>query len=312
MNPSRAIVPALAGLSLLTLSACGDTGTAEPAADGEEADLTVVTSIDVYADLISQIGADTVDAQALVTSTAADPHSYEASPQDRLAVENADAIIANGAGYDSFLTLLASSADKDDAVYQVADDDLGHDDHDDDHDEHESAYQNEHMWYDLPQMEQFTLDIAEHLGQLAPQHAELYAENAEELAEQISGLDQRNQQLEASGHSYLATEAVSGYLLDHAGFDNQTDPQFLSAVEHGDDVSPRLYNEALELAESVDLLAYNSQTETQQAARIRDAAHDADGVVVEFTETIPEENDGYVDWMETNIDTLESALQEIP
>lgn len=311
MNPPHSVALTVAGLFLLTVSACGGAGAAEPTADGESADLSVVTSTDVYADLITQIGGDTIDVQPLVTSTAADPHSYEATPQDRLTVENADVVIANGAGYDSFITLLASSADKDESVYQVADTaaDHNHDDHDD-HD-HEGSYQNEHVWYDLPHMEQFTLDIAEHLAELAPQHAELYADNAEELAEQIGALDQRNQQLEATGHSYLATEAVSGYLLDHAGFENRTDPQFLSAVEHGNDVSPRLYNDALQLSEDVDLLSYNSQTQTQQASRIRDAAQEASAVVIEFTETIPEDSDGYLDWMETNIDTMEAALQEI-
>src|SRR5699024_9207039 len=149
----------------------------------------------------------------------------------------------------------------------------------------EDAYQNEHYWYDLARMEQFVLDIAEDLGQLAPQHAELYAERADGLAEQIGALDQRSQQLQASGSSYLTTEAVSGYLLEHAGFTDRTDPEFLSAVEHGDDVSPRLYRDALQLSEEVDVLSYNSQTETQQASRIRDAAQQAGAVVVEFTET---------------------------
>src|SRR5699024_7130983 len=164
-----------------------------------------------------QIGAESIEVEALVTSTATDPHSYEATPQDRLAVENADVIIANGAGYDSFITLLASSAQKEDAVYQVADGENSH--HHDhgarDHD-HGGQHQNEHLWYDLPQMEQLATDLADHLGELAPQHAELYAQNADQLAEQISALDERSRQLDASGHSYLATEAVSGYLLDHA------------------------------------------------------------------------------------------------
>ncbi|GAA4830303.1 zinc ABC transporter substrate-binding protein [Garicola koreensis] len=318
MNPLRSIALTLAGLAVLTVSACGGSsggssgGSGSSPAEDEEgqAELSVVTSTDVYADLISQIGGDAVEVQALVTSTATDPHSYEATPQDRLAVENADVIIANGAGYDSFITQLASAAEKEDAVHQVAEGSAEHDhDHSHDHEDGDS-YQNEHLWYDLARMEQFVLEVAEHLGQLAPQHAELYAEGAEELAEQIGALDERSQQLQASGHSYLATEAVSGYLLEHAGFDNRTDPAFLSAVEHGDDVSPRLYRDALQRSEEVDLLSYNAQTETQQASRIRDAAQEASAVVVEFTETIPEDSAGYLEWMESNIDTLEAALQE--
>lgn len=310
MTLPRSIALTLAGLAALSVSACGGATTPPSDDDDAEAELRVVTSTDVYADLVSQIVGDAVHVQALVTSTATDPHSYEATPQDRLAVEKADLIVANGAGYDSFITQLASSADKEDAVYQVTEGSADHDhDHDDEH--HDGgSYQNEHIWYDLPHMEQFTLEVAEHLAEMTPQHADRFAADAEDLAQQISALDERSQQLQASGHSYLSTEAVSGHLLEHAGFEDRTDPQFLSTVAHGNDVSPRLYRDALQRSEDVDLLSYNSQTETQQASRIRDAARKAGAVVVEFTETIDEDSSGYVDWMDSNIDTLEAALQE--
>lgn len=323
MNRLRSITPACACALLLTSCSASSAGDAPTEQGGESAQLSVVTSIDVYADLVERIGGDTVEVQALVTSTAADPHSYEATPQDRLKVQNADLIVANGAGYDSFITLLASSAEQEESVYQIAegenehaehthddhaDDDGDHHDHDHDHEE---VYHNEHLWYDLDRMEEFVLDFADHLGGLVPAHAELYAANAEELAEQISALAERNRSVEASGHSYLATEAVSGHLLDDAGLQNRTEPEFLSAVEHGSDVSPRLYSRALDLAQEVEMLSYNAQTETQQSARIRAAAQESGASVVEFTETIPEEHPGYLEWMEANIDLVESAVEEL-
>ncbi|WP_150463100.1 metal ABC transporter solute-binding protein, Zn/Mn family [Nesterenkonia ebinurensis] len=295
----------------VVLSSCGnpDAGT-EPLGDEiaevEDTGLTVVASIDVYTDLVTGIAGDTVEVQPLVDSTAIDPHSYEATPQDRLTVENADIIIANGGGYDSFITLLASAADKDDDVYQLIEGENWHSH------ESEGSWENEHIWYDLERMSEFVLDFAEHLGEIAPENSDYYAENASAMAAEIEALAERNTALDAEGHSYFATEAVSGSLLDDAGLQNLTPLEFLNAVEHGDDVSPRLYAQALDLAEEIDLLSYNPQTETQQSARIRDAAADAGAVVVEFTETIPDEADGYLDWMEANIDIIESALQEIP
>lgn len=333
---------AAACAGLLIITACGSAAE-DPAADGGEREgtgLTVVTSTNVYADLVSRIGDDTVEVKPLVSSTSVDPHSYEATPQDRLAVEGADVIIANGGGYDSFITLLAASAEKEDQVYQLIEgenehshesDDAGDKDHsgetdgthehdhsheaDDEHDHShgsdDAGYQNEHIWYDLERMEEFVLDVADHLSELAPENAELYADNAEQLAAEIHQLDERNRALEADGLSFLATEAVSGHLLEDAGFTNRTDLEFLSAVEHGDDVSPRLYHQALQAAEEVDLLSYNSQTETQQSARIRAAAEDSGTAVLEFTETLPEDSTGYVEWMESNIDRLASAAEEI-
>ncbi|NLS10283.1 zinc ABC transporter solute-binding protein [Nesterenkonia sp. MY13] len=302
------VVMACAGV--LMISACGEAENgSQPLGDGnadaEDTGLTVVASIDVYTDLVQGIAGDTVEVVPLVDSTAVDPHSYEATPQDRITVENADVIIANGGGYDSFITLLASAADKDEDVYQLI---PGENEHSH---EYGGTWENEHIWYDLERMSEFVLDFGEHLGEIAPENADYYTENAEALAAEIDELAERNAALDAEGHTYFATEALSGYLLDDAGFENTTPEEFLNAVEHGDDVSPRLYSDALDLAEEIDLLSYNPQTETQQSARIRDAASDSGAVVVEFTETIDEDAEGFIDWMDTNIDIVEEALQEM-
>jgi zinc/manganese transport system substrate-binding protein len=305
----KSSLAAAACVGVLMISGCGDDaqGTTPEAGDAavEDTGLTIIASIDVYTNLVEGIAGDTVEAQPMVDSTAVDPHSYEATPQDRLAVENSDVIIANGGGYDSFITLLASAADKEDQVYQLIPGENQHGQ------EFDGTWENEHIWYDLDQMSEFVLDFAEYLGELAPENADFYAENAEELAGDIDALADRSRALDAEGLSYFATEAVSGFLLDDTGFENVTPLEFLNAVEHGDDVSPRLYSEALDLAEEIDLLAFNPQTETQQAARLRDAAEDADAAVLEFSETLPEETDGYVEWMDANIDLLEGALQEM-
>lgn len=297
-------------LGAVVLTSCSTSqGGTDPAAETEaevaETDLTVVTSIDVYADLVESIAGDTVETVPLVASTAVDPHSYEATPQDRLQVENSDVIIANGGGYDSFITLLASSAGKDDQVYQLIEGENAHSH------EFDGSWENEHIWYDLDRMAQFVVDFAEHLGEEIPENAEFYAENAEALAAEIQELAERAGALETDGRAYFATESVSGFLLDDAGFENLTPLEFLNAVEHGDDVAPRLYSEALDLAEETDLLSYNPQTETQQSARIRDAAEESGATVVEFTETLPEDSADFLEWMEANIDVIEDALGEM-
>ncbi|WP_120003377.1 metal ABC transporter solute-binding protein, Zn/Mn family [Nesterenkonia muleiensis] len=299
----RHLWAAAACASVVVLTACGN---GDDQTESGETGLRVVTSIDVYADLVQGIAGDTVEVEPLVASTAVDPHSYEATAQDRLKVENADVIIANGGGYDAFITLLASSADKEDQVYQLIDGE-NHHSH-----EFDGTWENEHIWYDLDRMSEFVMDFAEHLGETAPENAQHYADNAAALAEEIDELARRNRALEAEGMGYVATEAVSGFLLDDAGLENQTPLEFLNAVEHGDDVAPRLYSDALDLAEEVDLLSYNSQTETQQSARIREAAEQSGAVVVEFTETIPDDAEGFLDWMSANIDTVEDALGEVP
>lgn len=265
--------------------------------------LLVLTSTDVYSSLVEEVVEGTAEVEAIVESTAVDPHSYEATPQDRLSVEQADVLIANGGGYDPYITQLAQAAEKQDAVFQLISGENWHSH------EFDGTYENEHIWYDLSQMSEFVTDFAEHLGELEPANAQLYADNAEALADQIDQLDQRNRSLEAEGLTYLATEAVSGFLLDDAGFENLTELEFLSAVEHGDDAAPRLFFSAIDMIGDgeVDLLSYNEQTETNQSQQIRQEAQDQSVQVLQFTETLPEGTESYLEWMEQNIEQIEQA-----
>ncbi|MGJ9372213.1 metal ABC transporter substrate-binding protein [Nesterenkonia sp. CF4.4] len=356
--PAPRLLPsaALLGATTLLLSACtGSAGSTDDDGGGsadQSGTLTVVTSTDVYADLAQQILGDTAEVTALVDNPAADPHSYEATPQDRLAIDGADVILANGGGYDPFLTRLAATSEKEDAVYQViegenahaepgdeageedehaedehaehaedehAEDEHGEDEHTDEghtdahegHD-HSGDFVNEHIWYDLAAMSDFAEDFSAHMGEVSPEDAELYQDNATALAEEIGALDERNRAIDAESMSFLATEAVSQFLLTDAGFEDATDQQFLAAVEHGDDVSPRLYQQALSAAadEQIDLLSYNPQTETNQSAQIREAAEGADVAVLDFNETIPEEHGSYLEWMDANITAVETMVEE--
>ncbi|MBO0595083.1 zinc ABC transporter substrate-binding protein [Nesterenkonia sp. E16_7] len=344
--PASRLLPSAAvlGVATLLLSACaGSAGSTED--EGSSADpggtLSVVTSTDVYADLVQEILGESAEVTALVDNPAADPHSYEATPQDRLTVDGADVIVANGGGYDPFLTRLAATSGKDDAVYQLiegenahihaedehaedehAEDEHAEDEHEGEEDVHEGhdhaaedesgGFVNEHIWYDLAAMSDFAEDFSAHMAEISPENAELYADNAAALAEEIDALDDRNRAIEAEGMSFLATEAVSQFLLTDAGFEDATDQQFLAAVEHGDDVSARLYQQALNAAadQEIDLLSYNPQTETNQSAQIREAAEGADVAVLDFNETIPEEHGSYLEWMEANIEAVETVVEE--
>lgn len=129
---------ALAAASIVVLAGCSTTaGTA----DGGTGRVQVVASTNVYGSLAAQIGGDRVEVTSLIASATKDPHSYDASARDRLAVQNADLVIENGGGYDSFMTELREGSDAKvvtavehshdyaDAVGENADDDHADDDH---------------------------------------------------------------------------------------------------------------------------------------------------------------------------------------
>jgi zinc/manganese transport system substrate-binding protein len=92
---ARTSLAALAGLSLL-LTACAPA--AAPSAEPEGID--VVASTNVYGDIARAVGGDKVNVTAIINKTSQDPHSYEATAQDRLVISKAELVIENGGGYD--------------------------------------------------------------------------------------------------------------------------------------------------------------------------------------------------------------------
>ena len=83
----------------------------------------VVTTTAILADFVRNVGGDRVDVRSILPS-GADPHSFQSTPSDSIAVSGARLIVSNGMGLDAFLDSLVQAAGGDDAVYVVASDGL--------------------------------------------------------------------------------------------------------------------------------------------------------------------------------------------
>ena len=108
---------ALASAGALALTGCGAQNSAS---DSKDDVVKVVTTTDVYADVVRQIAGDKVEVTSLISSTSQDPHSYEATASDRLKVKDADLVVLNGGGYDQFLEDMAGTDNPDQKSYQCS------------------------------------------------------------------------------------------------------------------------------------------------------------------------------------------------
>jgi zinc/manganese transport system substrate-binding protein len=260
--------------------------------------VSVVVSTDVYGSLVELVGGDAASVTSLI-SGARDPHSFEASARDQLAISRADLVIANGGGYDPFVQQLLDGAHTD-APLIVATDVPGI-----------AAGSNEHLWYDLAAMELVAAAIADALGDLDPTNAELFAANYASLAASLMGLEAEADALRGTldGRGVAVTEPVPLYLLERIGLRNRTPDAFTEAIEEGADVPPAALAETLALlsSDAVVMLAYNDQTSSPETERLRNAAEAAGIPVVSFTETLPDGED-YVAWMTANLAAIGRAL----
>ncbi|MDP9888948.1 zinc ABC transporter substrate-binding protein [Pseudarthrobacter enclensis] len=314
---ASSFLAALAGFGLL-LTGCGSQSSqTQEAVQG----INVVASTNVYGDIARTIGGDKVKVTAIINNAAQDPHSYEASAQDRLAVSKAQLIIENGGGYDGFLHTLVESSKPGNASVLTAVDisGLAHPAESGagpsatgTADAHDHGDINEHVWYSLPAMERVADSIEAKLSALDPGSAAAFSANAESFKSSLAGLQSKVDAVKAAAANgkVAVTEPVPLYLLQDAGLVNATPVQYTAAIEEGSDVPPAVMKEATDLVASraVRFLAYNAQTEGPQTEALKKAAEGAGVPVVDFTETLPE-GKTYLQWMADNVNNISKVLE---
>ena len=304
---------AIATATVLLLAGCAATDPSTEPTQEPFAGLTIVSSTNVWGDVASSIGGDLVQVVSIIDSFSQDPHSYEASARDQLAVNDADVIVANGGGYDSFIDTLAKAAGNDNVVYAYLPDEIEQapKEEDDDHD-HDHAHGNEHVWYDFHVVEDFASRLADQLKVLDPENSAEYSANLAAFVAQIETLEESAAAIagSTSGTKVISSEPVADYLLDKLGLTNITPESFSQAIEEELDVSPADLLEIQNLisTKSVDLFVVNIQTGSVQIDSLIKLAETSGVAVVQMSELLPE-GLSYVEWMQQNITAIEQGLK---
>lgn len=298
---------ATAGIAALTLAltACGNgAGTPEPAAD--EAHVQVVASTDVYGSIAQAVGGEHVAVTSIIDDPAKDPHEYETTPADALAVGKAAIVIVNGGGYDDFAGKLVEAAGTTPTTIDVS---------------RLSGLEaaapageefNEHVWYHLPTVKKLADQLAADLGKADPADAAAFTANAAAFNARIDGLIAKVDAIKSAhgGQPVAITEPVPVYLAEAAGLRNLTPAEFTEAAEEGSDPPAAVLTETLALftGKSVKVLLLNGQAESPATHQVEQAAAAAAIPVVRVTETLPAGDGDYLSWQTQQIDALAAAL----
>ncbi|MFT4246214.1 MAG: zinc ABC transporter substrate-binding protein [Micrococcaceae bacterium] len=259
----------------------------------------IIASTNVYGNIAQTIAGDHLKVQSLINDPNQDPHEFQASSQDKLAISKAKLVIANGSGYDDFADQMVNSvSDKKPKMVKVSDQYQGKED-------------NEHYWYNMAVMDKLVDKLEAEFTEIDPAHTEDFQNNAKKLKAQIAKVHETEQQIKKthSGQGVLITEPVPLYMLEDAGLVNKTPEDFSKAVENGSEVPAQVLNQTLNLAnpKTVKLLAYNSQTMDDQSDKLKAKADETKLPAIGFTETLPEGKD-YGTWMQENVDSIQKAL----
>ena len=292
---TRLIAGMIAGSAVLA-------GCAAPRAPVTAGIVKVVAGENMWGNISAQIGGAHVQVSSILSDPNADPHLYESDVASALAVAEARLVIANGAGYDNFVSQLLGATRNSGRVVITVQAALGT----------RGPDVNPHFWYDIPRVPQVAAAIEATLARLDPQDARLFAANLRRFDASLAPLDAVIASIRRwyAGAPVAYTERVPGYLLAAAGLTVVTPPGFAAAIENGNDPSAAdtARMDQLITGRKARVLLYNAQVTSPVTQQVAALARRSGVPVVPVDETMPPEYRSYQAWQLAQAAALLDAL----
>ena len=263
--------------------------------------LQVIAAENFWGSLMAQLCGIHCNVTNIVTDPNADPHEYEASAVDAKEISNANIVIVNGVGYDDWaLKLISASSNPNRTLLNVG------------------AFlqiqngSNPHLWYNPKYVNATVKQMYLDLISADPQDTGYYAQQYAALNASLARVDGRMAEikLQFSGTKVASTESIFVYLANATGLDLVSPPTFMNAVSEGVDPSSQSVVEFENQlgGGNVSVLVYNEQTITPLTDQMKQIALQNNVSLVGVTETIQPPNVSYQVWMNSQLISLQNAL----
>jgi zinc/manganese transport system substrate-binding protein len=295
---SIVLLPPVAVVFALLLTGCGGSSGAS-AAHGK---VLAVGAENEYANVIEQIGGRYVQVSAVESNPNTDPHTYEASPSVAQTVSQAQLIVQNGVGYDTFMEKIESASPGSSRKVIDVQKLLGL----------SESTPNPHLWYKPTTMPAVAKAIASGLSALQPTHAAYFRANDVAFEASLKPWLTALAQFKAryGGTTLATTEPVADYMLEAAGTENLTPFVFQADIMNGTDPAPQLVTlqNSLFSEHKVKVFVHNQQVTDSLTESFVRAAKAAGIPVVGVYETMPTPGYDYQSWMLAEVKAIEKAV----
>jgi zinc/manganese transport system substrate-binding protein len=285
-------------LFLLLLSGCGSTGNA---ASTSNADLQVVAGENFWGSIATQLGGVHAHVTSIVTDPNADPHEYESNTEDARLFAQANYVILNGVGYDTWAQKLIDANPVSGRLVFTAGDLVG---------KHEGD--NPHLWYNPTYVEEVANQITKDYQTLDPADASYFTQQRSTFEQALSEYHARINEIRTkfAGQKVGATESIFVYMADALGLDLITPPAFMEAVAEGNDppASSVVTFEQQITSKQITVLVYNVQTVTNITNMIKQLAAQQNIPIVGVSETIQPADASIQEWQTAQLLVLQNAL----
>lgn len=259
---------------------------------------SIVSSTDFYGEMARAVAKKDANVTSVINNNNINPHDYEPTATIARKYAQANIIISNGAGYDSWSTKFAKQNKTAKSInianlfnYQSG--------------------QNEHMWYKVKAPEVIVNEIKAEMIKRNPNHKKYYKQNAKEYLAKFSKL--KKLQIKAKkllkNTNYLATEPVYDNTLEELGGNNNS-LEFAQAVEEGNDPSAATIKKWQKNIDNnqVKFVVYNTQSGGRVINRAINYAKIKNIPIIKVTETKPK-NKTYIQWQITQLQQVINALE---
>ena len=297
---SMAAIVAVGGL---ICAACSSSA-ASTTASASSGKVIAVGAENEYADVISQIGGKYVSVTAIESNPNTDPHTFEASASVASVVSDAELIVQNGVGYDTYMNKIESASPSSSRKIIDVQNLLGL----------PSTTPNPHLWYKPTTMPAVAKAVADDLSELRPADKAFFQANVVKFDNSLKPWYAAIAAFKAAyaGTPVAVTEPVGDYMLQAVGAKILTPFTLQADIMNGVDPSPQdvSLEDGLFASHKVKVFVYNQQVTDSLTASFLSQAQ-KDGIpVVGVYETMPVPGYDYQSWMLAEVQALTKAVTD--
>jgi zinc/manganese transport system substrate-binding protein len=304
----RTAILSAAIATAVAVSGCSTADQPAPASSGGTSAaskmINVVAAENFWGSIAAQLGGKQVKVTSIINSPDADPHDYEPTAADGRAIAEADLVLINGIGYDTWATRLAAANPNPRRTDLTVGTLIG-----------VADGGNPHRWYNPDDVQKVIDQLVTDYQRIDPADSAYFIQQKEAFESTgLAGYKRVIADIKAkyAGTPVGASESIFAMVAPALGLNLLTPPGFLKAISEGTDptaADKKTIDQQI-ATKAIKVYVYNSQNATPDI-QIQIKAARSHGIAVStITETLTPATASWQQWQSTQLTALESALAQ--
>jgi zinc/manganese transport system substrate-binding protein len=304
----RTAILSAAIATAVAVSGCSTADQPAPASSGGTSAaskmINVVAAENFWGSIAAQLGGKQVKVTSIINSPDADPHDYEPTAADGRAIAEADLVLINGIGYDTWATRLAAANPNSSRTDLTVGTLIG-----------VADGGNPHRWYNPDDVQKVIDQLVTDYQRIDPADSAYFIQQKEAFETTgLAGYKRVIADIKAkyAGTPVGASESIFAMVAPALGLNLLTPPGFLKAISEGTDptaADKKTIDQQI-ATKAIKVYVYNSQNATPDI-QIQIKAARSHGIAVStITETLTPATASWQQWQSTQLTALESALAQ--